>query len=100
LHVTFANKGLEKCYQQAQVRVKRWGKSVARRYVNRVDILYASTSAQDLYALPQLRLHPLAGDREGEYAMNLGHKWRLIVTFSDREMTVVRVEEVSDHYGD
>ena len=100
LRVLFANNTLRKCYEQEKMRVKRWGKKIARRYVERVNILHASKSAQDLYEFPHLRFHPLGGDREGEHALDLDRTWRLILTFADERMTIVRVEEVSDHYGD
>jgi plasmid maintenance system killer protein len=48
-----------------------------------------------------LRFHPLKADRAGQYAISLARRARLIVTFTDRTMTVVRIEEVSvEHYGD
>ena len=40
------------------------------------------------------------GERKGQYAIRLGDRERLIVAFLDTELTVVRIEEVSQHYGD
>jgi plasmid maintenance system killer protein len=54
----------------------------------------------DLYAIGALRLHPLTGPRQGQLAMTLKWRWRLIVTVGSDTMTVVRVEEVSKHYDD
>jgi plasmid maintenance system killer protein len=45
-------------------------------------------------------MHPLKGDRKGQYAIRLGDRERLIVAFADTKLTVVRIEEVSQHYGD
>jgi len=98
--VTFKTAELERCYVQSSEGKRAWGEKVARLYGRRVDALYAAESAQDLYALAALRFHPLKGDRAGQYAIWLTEFMRLIVTFKDRAMTVVQVEEVSKHYGD
>ncbi len=55
---------------------------------------------RDLFALRALDLHPLKGDRKGQYAIRLGDRERVIVTFADAGLTVVRIEEVTQHYGD
>ena len=98
--VTFKTTVLKRAYETLKAGTKRWGEVVARRYILRVNVLYAVRAGDDLYAFPELRFHPLKGDRKGEYAISLDGAWRLVVTFSDEEMTVVRVEEVSKHYGD
>lgn len=112
MQVRFRSGTLLKAYEQQQVRTKLWGADVARRYVERVNILKAAKAKADLFALPQLRFHPLVGGRAGQYAMTLIGRWRLIVTFNAAETTVeieeapqaeadtATVEEVSNHYGD
>ena len=100
MDVVFKNNRLKRCYERQQEGVKKWGPKIARVYVDRVNRLYAVRTAHELSAFPELRFHPLEGDRKGEWAMDLDEYWRLIVTFQDRNMTVVRVKEVSDHYGD
>ena len=65
-----------------------------------MDALYAAPNAQALRALRALDFHALVGRRKGQYAIRLDGFHRLIVTFQDRTMTVVRVEEVSKHYED
>jgi proteic killer suppression protein len=98
--VLFANDSLKRCYEDQKQRVRAWGQKIARKYVHRVNLLYAAESAEDLRSFPELRFHPLTGDRYGEWAMNLDNFWRLIVVFEDEKLTVVRIEEVSKHYGD
>lgn len=50
---------------------------------------------RDLFAFASLRLHPLTGERQGQYAMTLVGRWRLIVSL---EGSIVVIEEVSNHY--
>jgi proteic killer suppression protein len=98
--VIFADTSLRKCYVDHKAAVRKWGQKISKRYVMRVNVLQAVKSAQELHTFPELKFHPLTGDRKGQYALSLDGAWRLIVTFSDSQMKVVRVEEVTDHYGD
>jgi toxin HigB-1 len=98
--VTFGDDDLRRCYEDHKRATRRWGQKIARRYVDRINRLQASQTANDLRSFPELRLHPLTGDRKGQWALNLDSAWRLIVVFLDQGMKVVRVDEVSDHYED
>lgn len=100
MEVTFRTTHLEECFRLGAQARRAWGVKVARRYVERVTILQAARSVTELYAMAALHFHPLKGSRAGQYAMSLGDRWRLIVTVRDDAMTMVRVEEVSKHYGD
>ena len=79
---------------------REWGDKIARRYIERVNVLKAAKSVDDLYKIPPLRFHALKADRQGHHAITLIDRWRMIVTFRGDAMTVVRIEEVSAHYGD
>lgn len=100
MDVTFKNARLRKCYEDAKTRTKEWGAKIAQLYVQRVDLLHAVEDAQRLREFRSIDFHALTGDRKGQYALRLDGFYRLIVTFQDRRMTVVQVEEVSKHYGD
>ena len=100
MELTVRTNRLHRCYADSAVASKEWGVEVARKYINRIDILYAVASSADLLALPHLEFHPLKGKRHGEYAITLHGRWRLIVSFEDKRMTVVSVREVNNHYGD
>lgn len=63
-------------------------------------MLKAAKAADDLYKVVALRFHPLKGARHGQHSMTLVDRWRMVVTFRDDALTVVRIEEVSAHYGD
>lgn len=100
MRIQFATRRLERCYRELALARREWGERVARAYVQRIDTLYAAQDVRDLFALRALDLHPLKGERKGHYAMRLGDRERLIVTFAGAGLKVVRIEEVSPHYGD
>jgi len=79
---------------------REWDQKVARRYIERVNILKKAKSAEDLYGIPPLNFHPLKGNKKGMYSITLIDRWRMEVSFNDEALTIVRVEEVSQHYGD
>ena len=100
MEVRFATQALENCYQDLAVARRAWGQKIANRYIQRVNALYAARAAADLFALKSFRLHPLKGARKGQHGLNLDVEWRMVVRFEGARWTVVRVEEVSRHYGD
>lgn len=100
MDVEFRTKKLRECFEQHAQAQRAWGPEVARRYVERTGILYNVASIQDLGKLPSLHLHALHGNRKGQYALTLVGRWRLIVAFREGPPPIVRIEEVSKHYGD
>jgi proteic killer suppression protein len=100
VRVTFRTARLKRCYEKSEEAQRRWGRAVGRRYVERIGILYAAESVEDLYRMPPLRFHPLTGNWRGKHALTLAGRFRLIVSIPDDDWKAVRVEEVSPHYGD
>ena len=100
MYIEFRTTQLEKCYRFESERGKKWGTEVARRYVERVNILKAANSIADVRALKALACHSLKGDRKDQHAVKLTRRWRLIFTLHGDGLRIVRIEEVSKHYGD
>lgn len=100
MHVNFRTRQLQRCYESHKEAARQWGAAVARRYIERVGVLYATETVDDLYRIPPLRFHPLKGARRGQYALWLTDRARLIVSFAGRAKQTVWVEEVSQHYDD
>jgi proteic killer suppression protein len=96
--IEFAGGRLERCFRNESRAVREWGQHVGLRYIQRIQVLAAATSLDELRGSRALRLHPLRGDRRGEWAMTLAGRWRL--TFEAVDEQTVRIKEVSAHYGD
>ena len=99
MQIEFRTHRLRSCYVDSSAGAREWGDKVARRYIERVNVLKAAKSADDLYKVVPLRFHPLKGDRQEQHSITLVDRWRMVVTFRDDALTVVRIEEVSAHYG-
>ena len=100
MQIRFKTRKLEKQYLNAKEAEKAYGRQVARKYIQRVTILKQARCFEDLYAISVLKLHPLKGDCDGEYAIALTGFYRLIIRNVDEVYDIVRIEEVNKHYGD
>ena len=100
MQIQFRTKKLEKQYAQHKLAVKAYGVKVARKYVQRINIIKETKDFDELSVLPGLKCHQLKGDREGQYAINLTGFYRLIFTLVGESLEIVQIEEVSKHYDD
>jgi proteic killer suppression protein len=100
LEIRFKTNKLQKQYENYKIAEKTYGQQVAKKYIQRVNILKSAKSFDDLYKIPQLKFHPLTGDRVGEFAISLTGFYRLIITNVGDMFDIAKIEEVSKHYGD
>jgi proteic killer suppression protein len=100
LEVKFRTRKLEREYLQSDHANKAYGVVVARKYIQRINIIKQTKDIDELLRLPGLGCHPLRGDRQGQYAVKLTGFYRLIFTLQGDALKIVRIEEVSKHYGD
>lgn len=98
MDVAFGNRMLRRRYESGKER-RKYPTEVGPRYVQRVDALYDATDWSAIERIHTFHAHRLTGDREGQWALTLTGRWRLIVTVSD-DGGAVTIEEVSNHYGD
>lgn len=64
----------------------------ALRLELRLQALHTATAITDM-DIPGWRLHPLKGDREGLWAVNVGGNWRIVFEFKDGHAYVVNYED-------
>ena len=99
MEVSFRTNQLRRYYEGSSRAIRQWGADVGRKYITRINQLYAVRDFQEAYHLRSMRLHPLKGSKRGELSIYLTGKWRLIVTKGGTEEDVI-VKEVSNHYDD
>ncbi len=98
--VNFKTKKLEKCYCQGKQAQKEFGSQIAKKYIQRVNLIKAAKDLDEVMSLPGLRCHPLKGNRKGQYAVKLTSFYRLIFTVDGDCLDIALIEEVSKHYDD
>jgi proteic killer suppression protein len=97
LLITFKTTKLQKWFEESKMGQRALGSELAKKYIQRIQLIQQTKNLDELMSLPGLRCHPLTGDREGTYGIRLTGFDRLIVSI---EGDVVTIEEVSKHYGD
>jgi len=100
MEILFRTRKLERQFTKSAEAIKAFGQEVGRLYIQRLNIIAGARALEELKALPGLRCHELSGNRRGQYAVNLTGFYRLIFTLVDDRIDVIRIEEVSKHYGD
>ena len=51
--------------------------------MSRLKVLQAASALEDIPPLKSVGLHPLVGDRQGQWAMTINGPWRLVFRFKD-----------------
>ena len=100
LEIRFKTKKLEKQYTNHKEAERAFGKDVARKFIQRIAILKSAKNFDDLFKISILKIHPLKGPREGEFAIKLTGFYRLIITNDGDVFDIAKIEEVSKHYDD
>lgn len=98
--IRFRLKSLEKQYTDYKEACKEYGDQIGRKYIERINIIKSAKDINDMIAMRTLRCHPLKGNREGEWAVKLSGRYRLIFTLEGENLQIARIEEVSKHYDD
>jgi len=96
----FRTRKLKKQYAKYREAEKAYGKVVARRFIQRVNIIEVARDIEEIKGLPGLSCHELKGDRKGQWAVKLTGFYRLIFTLEGERLEIVIIEEVSKHYDD
>ena len=78
--VSFANRATERFAFDGKSKFS--GMDVAKAMA-RLQVLNAAQSLEDIPPLKSVGLHPLVGDRQGQWAMTINGPWRLVFRFHD-----------------
>lgn len=100
MEIQFRTRKLQRQYEDGREAKKAFGDEVARRYIQRINIIKKTSDIEELQRLPALRCHPLKGSHQGQWALSLTGFYRLIFTLIGERLEIVRIEEVSKHYDD
>ncbi len=100
MEIRFRTKKLQRQYERSGAAVQAYGEQVARKYIERINIIKHTRDIEELERHPGLECHPLKGNRASQWAIKLTGFCRLIFTLEGERLEIVLVEEVSKHYGD
>lgn len=64
----------------------------------RIDQLNAAETVEEMINFSIGRCHQLNGNREGQYALDLAHPYRLIFVKIDDQIQIVKIIEIVDYH--
>ncbi len=98
MYIDFATNRLADAAVSLEEASRSFGVPIGRKYIQRLAILRATDKFNQLFGHRALRLHPLKGNRAGQYAMTLTGNYRLIIERVQEDR--VRILDVEDYHGD
>ena len=86
---TFADRDTLNLYSLG--RSRRLPPDISRRAMRKLEQLDLAVSLADLRVPPSNRLHALADDRKGQYAIAINDQWRICFRFEDGDAFDVEI---------
>lgn len=90
---SFANKDTEKIWNG--VRSRDLPPDIQHRAFQKLKMVDAAATLDDLKLPPSNRLHILAGDRAGQHSISINMKWRICFVWKDGDAYDV---EIADYH--
>ena len=108
----FKTRKLEKICNSKKESDRAWGERRAEVVRRRLFQLVSVENLGMIETIPPARLHPLKGDRQGQWAVDVVHPFRLVFEICDEpvplledggvdksRVTEIRIVEVEDYHG-
>lgn len=92
MNITYSNKIKKKFSSPVEIR-KAFG-SMAKKVQARLDDIEASPNLHVLTQIPAANCHPLSGDRDGEWAVNISPNHRLIFEIDNDPIPLTSTGEI------
>jgi proteic killer suppression protein len=97
VHIDFSSHHLAEASVSLSESSRLFGVPIGRKYIQRLAVLRATDKFTQLYGHRALRLHPLKGNRAGQYSITLTGNYRLIIEKIQEDQ--VRIVDVEDYHG-
>jgi proteic killer suppression protein len=97
VNIEFASNHLSGASVSFSEASRLFGVAIGRKYIQRLAVLRATNKFSQLYGLRALKLHPLKGNRAGQYSVTLNENYRLIIEKVQED--TIRIIDVEDYHG-
>lgn len=87
---SFRHKGLERFFRKGD------SKGIQAQHAGRIERILAvldEANTPEQLNIPGMYLHPLKGDRKGEWAMSVSGNWRIAFSFEGDDVIIVNLED-------
>jgi len=97
VYIEFSSHRLEAASMSLSEASRLFGIPIGRKYIQRLAVLRATDKFSELYGHRALRLHPLKGNRTGQYSIIITGNYRLILEKIGEDR--VLIIDVEDYHG-
>ena len=97
MYIEFSSHRLEAASMSLSEASRLFGIPIGRKYIQRLAVLRATDKFSELYGHRALRLHPLKGNRTGQYSIIIAGNYRLILEKIGEDR--VLIIDVEDYHG-
>ena len=73
------------------VRSRKLPPDIQKRALDKLVMIHAATSLNDLKSPPSNRLHALKDDREGQHSVSINDQWRICFVWKDGDALDVEI---------
>lgn len=98
MQIQYKTRSLEKICSIPREAERRYSKVMAEKIHHRIDELTAAQTVEEMVRFRIGRCHPLTGDRNGQYAVDLVHPYRLVFEKIGKEIQIVNIIEIVDYH--
>lgn len=98
MEVRYKNKKLARLCTDKKLAYRIYGDKVAEKLFRHLVTLTLASSIDMLLTNRVARCHPLKGDRDGEYAMDLVGGYRLVFSQHEEYVEVVIITYIGDYH--
>lgn len=98
MDIEYKTNKLERVCTNAKEAQKTYGSDMAEKIHQRIDEIGAADSVEFMVENKIGRCHPLKNNREGQYAVDLVHPYRMIFVKLNEELKIVKIEEIGDYH--
>lgn len=78
--------------------MKKHGLEMAKKIHQRINEIKSVEDVETMIKYGIGRCHELKGDRQGEYAVDLVHPYRLIFSLKENKIVIALIKEIIDYH--
>ncbi len=98
MKITYKNRKIEKVCNSPKEARKVYGNEMARKIRYCIEQIVTFETIEELILYKIGRCHSLKGNRNGQYAMDLIHPYRLIFEKKGNEIQIANIIEIVDYH--
>ena len=98
LKVTYENQKIERICTDARTAEKRYGRRMAEKIHQRIDEITAADTVEMMVQFHIGRCHRLIQNRDGQYAVDLVHPYRLVFEKKGDIVQIANILEIVDYH--